>query len=439
MDDDRLDRRLRSDATGDRPHDVGLFLDRLATSQRARPVRFGRASARPSLGLATAVVLALVATLALRPVLFGPGDASPTPGSSAPGPSSSTRPAIAIEALDGVLAAWSSANGNASGSLSVIDRFGEHITIGFGSRRGNTTPAAGRIGEVGRMTVVSATLIYADCFASGSIGCILPTPGRLALHDPLRRWFPKSTIADRTVTQLLEGTSGVAPTGPTLADLARQIAAAPDRAWTRNAVLQASLEAPPRFEAGARREPVDTEYLILEELIGLASGEHPIDWIAPPVLGHGGLEHTWFGTEVPEPLLPGHAEGTVVADLDPRLIDLLGPAGGAAATSEDVARLAMISWGTAMVLPLDPFHAITDVDNGHREPLGAVGSCPCDADGASVITLSGHAIGWGSLAAWDYTSQAAVGVVVDVDPSQAGLDELLQQLIAVIRDDRGNS
>ena len=430
--DDRLERRLHDDPPGDRPYTPARFEDRLASAAAVRPVRNRVVSRELSLGFVTAGVAAILVLSVLRWGVFGPGDSNPSPSRPAPTPSVPHEPDPTV--LRAVVVAWAERHGLPSGSVSIVDRRGEGLTIGLGGFAADDEAAVGRIGEASRLYVTAGALVLLDCSHEGQTGCSLPVEtDAMRIDDPIARWFPTSPVGDRTVRQLLEGSSGIAAIGPTFEDLASRIDADRGAAWDRASVLDGAMAAAPRFEPGARREPVDTETLVLEEIIRRATDREPDVWIEVTSYGHAGLRRTWIGDAEGIPLMPGHAGGDTLADLDGTLLRLLGASGGIAADSDDLARFAGFEWGTTVTQSADALALATDADGGHQAPLGAVGYCPCTGDVRSVIALTGHAIGWSSLAGYDLDRNAGIGVVVDTDLTQSVLEELLAELITVIR------
>jgi CubicO group peptidase (beta-lactamase class C family) len=430
--DDRLERRLRDNPTGDRRHIPAHFEDRFASAVAVRPLRRGDVRRELSLGFVTVGVAAILVLGVLRWGVLEPGDANPSPSVTAP---TASVPADADPAaLRAVVLAWAERHGLPSGSVSIVDRRGVSLTIGLGTFATADEAAVGRIGEASRLYVAAGVLVLLDCSRENQTGCSLPVDtGAVEIDDPIARWFPTSRVADRTVRQLLQGSSGIAAIGPTIEELAARIDADPEAAWDRASVLDVAMAAPLRFEAGARREPVDTEALLLEEIIRRATGRDPGVWIEVTSYGHAGLRRTWIGDVAEIPLMPGQAGGDTVADLDVTLLELLGASGGIAADSDDLARFAAFEWGTTVTQSAEALALVTDAEGGHRAPLGAIGYCPCAGGARSVIALTGHAIGWSSLAGYDLDRNTGIGVVVDEDFAQPGLEELLADLITVIR------
>ncbi|HJW22756.1 MAG TPA: serine hydrolase domain-containing protein [Candidatus Limnocylindrales bacterium] len=428
MNDERIRRRLREDPTGDPEHEPGLLFERLATAAATPAVRT-RINARWGGQLALlvgAVVIGLA--IGLRQAPSGPGS-SPTPAASTP--SWSMNP----ERLQASLEEWAARNGGPSLSLTVIGTLGAESTISRSSP-GRPAPAAVRIGEVSRVFLVSAVVGLAQCSSTGELGdCPLPVArGAFGLDDRVSRWRV-GVPGDPTVRQLLDGSSGLAAIAPSLQGLRTQVLEDPTADWSRAAVLAAALASPPRFAPGAQHSPVDTEALLLEDLISRATARPPGDWIDASTILHMGLGQTHLSGPAPGGIARGHdAAGTALVDLEPALLDLVGNEAGMTSDSTDLARFAVAAWGSAILRPPSWVALVTDASDGHRQPWGATGVCPCVDGQPTVIAQLGDAVGWAALAAYDFEDHVAVAVVVDADPGPAAMGQLLTALVGVIRD-----
>jgi CubicO group peptidase (beta-lactamase class C family) len=422
--DDRLERRLRQEATGDPTYEPGLVFDRLAATATTRPRPVRAAGANPSFGFAVIAVVIILSLLSLRPSLSGPGGPSPT----AP---ATLAPSLDAGQLQSIVDAWASRNGQPGVTVTVVDATGVQVTVRHAAA-GDTAPAIVRIGEVSRVFVVSTAVGLAECSSKVAVPCPLPLPaGAFSLDDPISRWLPGVPGDGLTVRKLLDGTSGLAAIAATLPDLQARIAADPGADWSRRAVLDAALAAPPRFSPGARREPVDTEFLLLEEIIGLASDRSSAEWLDVATISHLGLGNTLLATADSAGRSPGHdATGGVVSDLPPALLAVVGNAGGIASDSADLARLASAAWGSAVLRAPATIDLVTDAANGHVAPWGGSAYCPCAGVARSVIAQTGHAVAWSAVAAYDLGHRAAIGIALDADVNQAGLDDLLASLVA---------
>lgn len=424
MDEDRLEHRLRTDPAGDDGHETGQFLERLAGSATRRTRSTVQTRNSRPLGAAVVGLAALMVVLLVRL------------GGFVPGPSSSptalpTAAPINPAALQKAVERWAAASGVATGTVTVIGPTGDPTTVSVAGDPRPGRPTIGRIGEVARMFVVSAALVLIDCARISQAGCPLSVPaGAMRLDDHVSRWLPNSPAGDRTIRQLLDGTSGLAPLGPTIADLNDRIAADPGADWSRSALLVRVLAAPQRFAPGTRRDPVDTEIALLEELIEQAAHVPASRWIDAATIGHLRLGDTGIGAVEPGRLTPGRTTaGNTLVDLPPALIGALGASGGMVSDSPDLAQFAAADWGTALINDVATVQLSTDAANGHRAPMGASGYCPCIAGEYTLVGQTGHAIGWSALAAYDFRDEMAIAAVLATDVSEAQLDALLQAVV----------
>jgi hypothetical protein len=426
MDDDRLEQRLRTDPADDDGHRPGRFMELLAGSAaaRRRPIVSAR-GARP-IGAALVGVAALVVVLLVRL-----GSLGPVPGTT-PGGSPAYSPIDTI-AMQGALDRWATANGVAAGSVTAIDDVGRQAFASVSGDPERDAAATMRLGDVSGMFVVSATLILIDCAQIPQAGCPLQVAtGAMRLDDLVSRWLPDSPAGNRTVRQLLDGTSGLAALG-TIDELNAQIAADPGADWSRTGVLLRTLALPERFAAGARREPVDTETALLEELIGRAVTVPASRWIEAVTIDHLSLGDTTIGAVNTGTLTPGTTlGGATVTDYSQALLDALGATGGVASDSRDLARFAAAAWGTAIIHEVATLQLLTDEAHGRQSPMGATAYCPCIDGAHTVIARIGHAVGWSALAAYDFQSHTAIAAMLPADISQAELEALLQDLVGAV-------
>jgi len=428
MDDERLEARLRLDPTGDRRHVVGQFRDRLA-SAAAAPVRTARPRvARQPVGALLVAGIVIAVLVAVRPT--GPGG-QPT---SSPSPSPSL--SLTSAALQAIVETWARANGTPVVTVAVLGPTGEMWSAAV-APSGGAVPkvdARARIGETSRMFLISAVLALDACgrLAPGAPGCPpRPSEGALSIDDHVSRWLPDwPTPDDTTVRSLLEGSSGLAPVGPTIADLRSRIALNPEADWSRATLLATAVQAPRRFAPGARSEPVDTEYMLLEDILTRSSGRQAGLWIDETTALHLGLNATFIVEVAPGALLAGQPHsGGPIADLDPLTLAIIGNEGGMASTSIDLARFAAAAWGSTIILDQRSVETINDAAHGHRSPLGARGSCPCRGDTRSIISTTGHAVGWSTLAAYDLENRISLAAVLGTDVSDAALDSLWMAIV----------
>ena len=341
IDDPRLEARLRDDPTGDPRYVPGRFRDRVARAATLRAVGSPRALASAPLGaLLVAVVLIALAIVVSPRQSVGP-QATPTP--TAPTPAGSFDPGAIQTALD----AWAQANGGVPASAFLVDRIGGEYAFTTSAAGPLTSTLSVRIGELSRIYVASAAVALQECLIPGApAGFACPTSPALEafdLDDAVAGWLPEAGLDPAiTVRSLLDGTSGLPAVGPTLADLTRRVAADPGADWSRATVLATALEQAPRFAPGSGREPVDTESMLLDDIIARVEGRAPGLWIEA-VTSHaigdqGQGSWTRSGTTT---MVPGTSPA--MQDLDPTVLAIVRDAAGMWATSDGLATRAWSS------------------------------------------------------------------------------------------------
>jgi hypothetical protein len=373
--------------------------------------------------------IAIGLALAIRDGGIGHPVETPTPAPSA-------SPYFDDARLGSVIARWSEANGNPRVSVTLLGPRGELLTLGGPPGSPASADSTVRIGEVSRVFVDAAIVALDECHRGlGSITCPAPVRGGLSLDDPAARWVAAWPAGDdTTVRQLLEGSSGIAPIGASIADLRDRIIAAPGDDWSRRGLIARALAEPRRFPPGSRRSPADTELMILEDVIDAASGR-PRGRFIDDVAGHGRGKLGFLPTlEEPQNLLEGVTRsGDRLPDLDAGLLGILGNQGAIAASSRDLAYLAINTWGSTTVHDGSTIAYLTDSAHGRQAPIGARSACPCAGDERSVILQTGDAVGWSALTSLDVDLSVTVGVVLDHDIDDAALEDLLQGLEAALR------
>lgn len=69
---------------------------------------------------------------------------------------------------------------------------------------------------------------------------------------------------------------------------------------------------------------------------------------------------------------------------------------------------------------------------GRVAPPAASGYCPCVGETRQVIAVSGHAIAWSALLAFDFRDGVAIGVVVGSDVSDDELGTLRDNVVGAL-------
>lgn len=423
--DQRLELRLRNDPTLDPLHVPGGFRDRTAAAavrrQRARPAIV--ATARPASAL-LGVLLFLASVLVIRTVT-APGT-TPPPATTSPIPSATPVPTMDAGRVRQVVDGWVARFGGSVPpiSITVIGPGGVSSTWSEGLPDGPI--ATVRIGEISRLYLsVGAVMIDACSRVDSQWSCPRPYAfgTEFSFDDAVAEWYEPWPDGDvTTIGQLLEGSSGLAPTGASVADLAEQIAAEPATDWTRDAVIARALAAPRSFVPGSRRAPTDTEGFVLEEALEAATGLP-----SSQIISGGGA--TRFHDQVdPDGLIPGVLpSGDPVGDLDPVVLELVGNAGGMTASSQDLADITITIWATQFSLSRETLDYLTDAPGGYTNPIAARGIC-CRDSSITTIAATGHAAGWSAMMAYDFETGVSVGAVMGRDLSEADLQSLLDAI-----------
>jgi D-alanyl-D-alanine carboxypeptidase len=312
---------------------------------------------------------------------------------------------VAIQGDDGYWAATSGVNAA--------------TVAGQGTYPGQT---AVRIGGAGHVLVAILALWLAD-------------QGRLDLDAPISQyisvWPDGETI---TVRDLVDGSSGVAPFGEPVEDLARLVAAEPDRAWTAADALRIAREKTPRFMPGAKHEPVDTEDVLLVSIIEGVTGSSFDDAIhelflsahppPPDVVGPGLWEEPDPDTGLWDPTASGTL--TQVVDLPPGVLAVLGRARG---LTFQVANLATMT----TAFHTDPFllSAATramvnkSIDEGG---FGGAAMCPCAGLVKNGIGQVGHTGPYTAVTVYVPSERLTISLVANAPVSDDDLQALLQEL-----------
>ena len=416
---DRLEARLRLDPDGDPRHQVGRVWARVGTAPTQRIRRPVMTSLRP-LGALLAVVVLIATGLVIRPILNPPGH---TP---LPSPSPTPLPTFSPAQLKAIVDPWMITLGPVDRppiSVTVIGSRGVTASYTVGTLPASPPEAStGRIGEISRVYISAAIVTLDACAQTNVFLCAKPIETTMRLDDPVARWWPPWPATDpTTVRMLLEGTSGLAPVAPSLADLASSFTPG-----SGPALLEAAVAAPRRFVPGSQRSPVDTEWLILDAIIPVASGQ-PAENVIPT----NGLSR--FANQPPVDLMAGsRGNHDPVADLDPALLDFVGNSAGISASSEALAAMGVLTWGSAAQLDVETVAYLTDAANGRQSPIAAEGQCPCpDGTTRSLVRQIGHAVGWTSVMAYNWDQNTGIGIVMGRDWRDQDVESLLHDLTTV--------
>jgi len=420
---DRLEARLRLDPDGDPRHEVGRVWDRVGSAPTLRVRRPVQTALRP-LGALVAVAVLVALGVFVRPLLNGPG--------ATPSPSPSPTPLGTFDAaqIKAIVDPWLVTLGPTDRpplSVTVLGGQGVEASYTVGTLPGSPPEAStGRIGEVSRVFLSGAIATIDACAQTQVLNCAKPIETTMRLDDPIARWWEPWPDGDpTTIRMLVEGTSGLAPIAASLDELAGSFTPG-----VGAALLDAAVAAPRRFAPGSQRSPVDTEWLIVDAIIPRAAGQPEENVI--PTDGFPPFS-TRFASQPPVGLMAGsRGNHDPVVDLDPDLLAFVGNAGGISSSSQDLAEMALETWGSTTSLDVATVAYLTDATNGRRLPIAADGLCPCaDGDVRLLIRSIGHAVGWSSIMAYSWDQNTAIGVVMGRDWRDQDLDSLLHDLTTI--------
>ncbi len=267
--------------------------------------------------------------------------------------------------------------------------------------------------------------------------------GRLDLDAPVSQyvsvWPDRETI---TVRNLLDGSSGVAAFGEPVDDLARLVAAEPDRPWTAADALRIASEKTQRFVPGSRHEPVDTEDALLVSIIEGVTGssfDHVllelVHSLNPPSPVEPPLGPDWFhATSEWAPLVPDigmwdpTASGalTKIADLPPGVLVVLGPARGLALPVSTLARMTTDVHTHPHLLSATT-RAMVDkpIEEGG---FGGSAMCPCAGVVKNGIGQVGHTGPYTAVTVYVPSERLTISLVVNAAVSDDDLQALLQEV-----------
>ena len=129
--------------------------------------------------------------------------------------------------------------------------------------------------------------------------------GKLALDDPISKWYPDLPSADQVTLQMLaSSTSGYADYATT-DEFNTRLHANPFQKWEPDELLAIAMRQPPVFAPGTSWAFSDTNFLILGQILQQASGKQYPQLVKAQVLDKAGLSNTSFPTTsaIPDPVL----------------------------------------------------------------------------------------------------------------------------------------
>jgi D-alanyl-D-alanine carboxypeptidase len=245
----------------------------------------------------------------------------------------------------------------------------------------------------------------------------LVADGRMALDDPLARWYPGlSGAAEITVEQLLNHTHGLHDPLQE-PDFIPAILQNPGKQWALSDVLTRMRS--PHFSPGEGWRYSNTGYHLLGAIIEAVTDSTFSDVLYGRVLGPLGLESTWYGPTDPEgrPLAAAYIDPS--GSGTPQPVSLMmpwtafrssaGPAGAVVASASDAARW-LHALATGGVLGDREWQRMTswvDRPDGHRYGLGLL---RLEGGETPLIGHKGNSAGYSASVFHD----SAIGITVAV-------------------------
>lgn len=228
-------------------------------------------------------------------------------------------------------------------------------------RTGVTGLTAGTLGNAGRWTDAaglvrrgsSTTMTVTDRFRIASITKLfvatvvlqLVGEGKLHLDDPLSDDLPSFPRARQlTLTELLDHTSGV-PDYEQVEGFGRDLVKHRNRIWTTSELLDVAAHRRPEFSPGTDYAYSNTDYLLLGEVIRVATGRTWAQQVRQRILDPLGLANTYVaGVDAGPPVVPGYfdvdgdgtEENVETGPTWPAQSTAEGPAGAIVSTVDDL-------------------------------------------------------------------------------------------------------
>jgi CubicO group peptidase (beta-lactamase class C family) len=284
-----------------------------------------------------------------------------------------------------------------------------------------------RVGGVSRLLHVAVTLRLVD-------------EGRLDLDDPISRFVSWPVGDGITIRQLLDGSSGVAAFGDPIEELARVVAAEPDRTWTQADALQLARARSPRFQPGAKHEITDTEDVLLAEIIKVATGSTAWDAMTRMLEPLRPIpQRAAPGEALPRPVIgpapamvvgwwdrDGTGDLVQVPDLPDNVIAVLGPGRNWADTVTVLAQ-GMQLLHTQPVLLSDAARASLDRSD-ESGGFGGTAMCPCTGNAKDGVGFVGHTGPYTALVVYVPSERMTIAVTANVAVSDDDLHGLVQDI-----------
>jgi len=270
--------------------------------------------------------------------------------------------------------------------------------------------------------------------------------GVLGLDDPVARWLPAFAPGRGvTIRDLLDHTSGIGEPFNNRALLA-SLAADRGRTWTPAAVLR--YASPPVFAPGHGWLYSNANYLILGEVLQVATGQQVATMLQRRFFGPLGLTHTFLQEQAPAPGPDPVAHGYeavndatwTATDVTGRsrylpftsLATALGTAGGLVSTADDLSRWADALYGGHV---LSPSGLVQMLDFGLTSPLRprwpyGLGVQRVTLDGQTSWGHSGLLSGYHGAMRYFPSTGAVIVVLVNADATDP--DTLVSGLLEAL-------
>lgn len=207
----------------------------------------------------------------------------------AAGAACAARPPAGPAGLQQTLDRWRERSGAAAAVLAV-DGPGTTWAGSSGTRRHGAGPA---VTVRDRFRVASITKLFV-----ATVVMQLVEEGKLDLADPLADYLPGFPRAERiTLGQLLDHTSGV-PDYTQVEGFGERLLEERDRVWTPAEVLATAGERKAEFEPGEGYAYSNTDFVLLGEVVRVATGISWVDQVRTRLLDPLGLQDTYIaGTD----------------------------------------------------------------------------------------------------------------------------------------------
>jgi len=254
----------------------------------------------------------------------------------------SATPALAKSKVDVIVAEAMKAHGIPGLSLSVAMPGGRVIDRSYGSA------------DLERKVPVKADSVFAIGSLSKTFTAVavlmLQEQGKLSTADKLSKYFPDYPRGDEiTLKDLLQHTSGIKEILTVEPFQSRQ-----DKDWTPEELVAMLKPLPLDFDPGTKAQYSNSGFILLGLVVEKASGQPFADFLAQRIAAPLGLAHTVMGSNsrlVPGRVLGYAASSGTVVNAETASFSAPFASGGVLSTTSDVAKLAKVLRGEALLSP----------------------------------------------------------------------------------------